>query len=327
MNFTVKLKLLSGRIHNPINRPSQKQVVSFLFFGFILFFAYLKEAKLGEDWESYYLNLEADVLLIDTVKQYWYRYFLFPLRIWLGSSDSALMAVKLITVSTFFVVYQRSAKTLSDFLVLFVVLIFVPSMSDNYMELLRQGTALSIALVATTLSGNLLRYAVYLIAVLFHAVSTFPIALIIFSGAIFKANGPTGKCERVKFLATCLLIALILSLVSCTLLISGFSSDFLDLDIMFFQGDRSNLYAVIFLVLYATYLIFQSLASRQVLHCVSFFMVGAVLAFYPVTTDFGRMITLISPFHFAAAFLIDRNFQRKIDALAAVAFGSALALI
>ena len=69
MNLNIKLGLLSGRISNPIRRPSQKQVISFLFFGIILFSAYVKETKLGEDWESYYLNLEADVLVVDSFKK------------------------------------------------------------------------------------------------------------------------------------------------------------------------------------------------------------------------------------------------------------------
>lgn len=78
-----------------------------IFMGVLLYAASQKKVNLGQDWESYYLNIEADKLYVETTKSYWYIYFVLPLKLLLRDSELALLTVKLITVASFYYVYQK----------------------------------------------------------------------------------------------------------------------------------------------------------------------------------------------------------------------------
>jgi hypothetical protein len=300
---------------------SRRQCLILLTWGLILTAAFLRKPDMGEDWESYYVNLDTDDLRVETVKGYWYNYFAIPLGRILGSTERALLAIKLTTVSVFYWVYSRTARSPFDFCLIFVAIIYIPTVSENYQEFLRQGTAMSLLLVALAFHRKVVKYGFYGIAVLFHFVSGLSACLLMITDAVFSARIMKSEAHSNRSAMTVLYAILLFSLLFC-LAILGNQDALGELRMESLQGDRSNMLAMACLASYAIYLLYQISHTTQQLHVVTFLLTCFVLAIYPAITDFGRSLSLVTPFHLAGTFLLQKQSDRVVDFLAAFGMGS-----
>lgn len=298
----------------------------------VLFFAYSKEIDPDQDWASYLMNLENKNFLLSITKSFsiffWYYFLLYPIQILLGSSELALLLVKLLIVAICFYVYQKKIKNKRGLFIILLFLIFVPAFTENYQEFLRQGTSIAILLFSFTTKNKYLRYLSLALSALFHFVAFVPIIFFYFSRVFFGINKFNNDlCKRSSWTFPSLSIVLILSVFVSFYFLAIGNQTLSENKISFFQGNRTSIFAIIYLFVYGSYLLIIINKSKIILHIVSFLIVSSILFVYTFLTDFGRMISLVIPIHFASTVLIDEKLKFNIDALATIVFGTVLTII
>jgi len=246
----------------------------------------------------------------------------------LGSSELALLLVKLLIVAICFYVYQKKIKNKRGLFIILLFLIFVPAFTENYQEFLRQGTSIAILLFSFTTKNKYLRYLSLALSALFHFVAFVPIIFFYFSRVFFGINKFNNDlCKRSSWTFPSLSIVLILSVFVSFYFLAIGNQTLSENKISFFQGNRTSIFAIIYLFVYGSYLLIIINKSKIILHIVSFLIVSSILFVYTFLTDFGRMISLVIPIHFASTVLIDEKLKFNIDALATIVFGTVLTII
>jgi hypothetical protein len=264
-----------------------------------------------------------------TLKLTWYAGIFIPLvKLTGGDAAAAVNVLKAMLFSALVLAsarYSRDFRVLVCFVVMFVV---VPAFSENYLEYLRQATAMVFMLQAVTVKRRV--YALFLgaVSVVLHW------ALILIAAALFfswlwnylsvRRDNRDPPSIFPVFLGG--LTASIIFLIVVIAVPSG------EVSTAFLFGDsvRSSIggfsYCMLFFAVTGVVRFMErkrSVSSDYLLTLSGLLVVG-----YPFFIDFGRMFSLILPFYAQSAFCGCRpNVFGALRILACVVFGSAYKIL
>ena len=87
------------------------------------------------------------------------------------------------------------------------------------------------------------------------------------------------------------------------------------INFMYLQGQRDNIFAIIYLVLYSGYLFYMVENNNNELHIIALIMIILLLSIYPLISDFTRILSIITPIHLLAAVRCDNTKTSMQDIL------------
>ncbi len=294
----------------------------------LLVAATLMAPKLGEDWSVYLYNLQYNILPTSVFKSFWYGYFVRPIGDLTGNAYSTLLVIKLFIVSGLYFGLAWNSRAPDKLVLAAVALLIIPTVSHNYQEYLRQGTAIAIFFLASLSARGVVRLPLYALAIACHFMAVLPVLLIVVIDVVaFRRSSGFGARdtvprERLRIVVPTIAVFSLLLILYMIYVYSHGGLHFIrDQSIYFFSGDRKNLFAIGYLVAYMAYLLYLIGAERNKMHILSFATIWVVFLFYPVVADFSRAVALVSPFHLLGAFQIANRQTRFIDVGCAAMMG------
>ncbi|MEK9750162.1 MAG: hypothetical protein VW236_01245 [Flavobacteriaceae bacterium] len=291
-----------------INKQLTNSIIDLLISLILVVYLSSLPIDLSQDLGSYVMNLENNALIFDVTKSFWYTVILFPIHLITTNAENTILVMKMGILLSFYYAYSRK-QNIGEKILIGGLLILLPTISENYEEFLRQGTALVFAIIGFYSRNKYMRIGFFILALAFHPIVILPI--LFYHLPIFllkKDKVDEGIFIRLRLSFWIQLMFLYASIIIC-LLIIVFREELI-IEIEYFEGKRENIFAATYLITYSIYLNVVSNKQRKILHISSNLMILAILACYPLITDFGRMISIVTPIHLMAAVsLSNRKFK------------------
>lgn len=285
---------------------------------------------LTQDIGAYYRNIYdysvSNEFTNDVVKQFWYRFFLYPLYSLTYDIDLTLAIVKSIIMLLFFISQKKFIWSNLDASLLIFVVVVTPALAENMEEYLRQGMAIGIFLLALSTPQSAVRLALVGISTFLHYMTAF--LLISTIGGVYLGKFIANRENQNAFVVSPALVVMVaIGAGVFGFLGSKFIFVLLFTDIPnFLGGDRSNVFAFLYLASYTSYVGIQAAYYRSIPHASVFVGLIIVSASYSAILDFGRAISLIAPLHLHAALTLYLFKDRVRDLLVMAVAGSVFLL-
>lgn len=283
----------------------------------------------SQDIAAYYENLSKRDLFGEEIavdhKAYWYRFFVYPVQDHFGGIEVTLTIVKVVNISLFLIALRGWPQSHLEWAGVALVVLITPALFENFVEFLRQGTAIGVFLLGLSYKPRIARWPLFVLSVMLHGGVLLLLVAVLAGVGLSKI-----PFERIK---TNLPFPVAPIAVMAVVLVAALGSPLWSEIIGvvpgmfgFLSGSRGNPLGMLYLAAYATYLGFLVFVYRSSSHAPPFVGLLILCACYVVLTDFGRALSLILPLHLVAALTLTRPTLRVMD-LVALFFGGSIYLI
>jgi hypothetical protein len=287
---------------------SKKRVHLFLIWVVLILLTGSFEFSIQEDIQRYQDNIldlstRTEMISATQSKGIFYILFVMPLYQIFGSVDLALLLVKFLIVTIFFIAFTLKAKNIKEAILFSVLLIIIPTFQEHYQEYLRQGLSIAVLFWSFSLKNIIPKLVLVSLSLVLHQVAIIPLSGVLLYRLI------NGRLDQVSNLfVTIFMIICSVSIALIFYLKTGSWHDSVS-GILFLTGDRSNLFGYLYIFLYMIVLAYLFTSSPQAYMFSAFCIVCMFCALYPVILDFGRYLSVISLTHF---FAISASYKKPI---------------